>query len=272
MHKTKDIYYVSGTTGILAKEMGKALLCQFPGVEFNEELIPFIRTVEQAEKVRERILKQSQGNCPIIFSTLFTNDLNGVFNIPEVVFLNICDPFIVRLEDVMDEKALRKPGTARVLNDSILSVRANAIHYSIEHDDGTATRDYDDADIIIVGVSRSGKTPISIFLATQMGLKTANYPLVDKDLEECILPPEIQQNPKKIIGLMTTPETLHSFREKRYSGSRYASLATCRMELKQSELIFQKYNIPLVVSAGRSIEETATQIAQVMKIKPHKHF
>lgn len=272
MHKTKDIYYVSGTTGILAKEMGKALLCQFPAVEFNEELIPFIRTPERAEKVRDKILQQSGDSRPIIFSTLFPGDLNDIFNIPEVVFLNICDPFIVKLEEVIDETALRKPGTARALDDSILSVRANAIHYSIEHDDGTATRDYNDADIIIVGVSRSGKTPISIFLATQMGLKTANYPLVDNDLTQCNLPPEIHQNPEKIIGLMTTPDILHSFREKRYAGSRYASLATCERELRQCEQIYQKYNIPIVVSAGRSIEETATKIAQVLRINQRKLF
>lgn len=272
MQKSKDVYYVSGTTGILAKEMGKALLCQFPGVTFNEELFPFIRTVEQAEKVRGKILKQSGNSCPIIFSTLFTSDLNEAFNTPEVVFLNLCDQFIVRLEEVVDQKALRKPGTARALDDSIINVRTNAIHYSIEHDDGTATSDYDDADIIIVGVSRSGKTPISIFLATQMGLKTANYPLVDQDLEQCMLPREIQQNPGKIIGLVTRPMLLHSFREKRYPGSKYASLSTCERELKQSEQIFTKYKIPSVISAGRSIEETATEVAQTLKIKPHRHF
>ena len=267
MWKSKDVYYVSGNTGILAKDMGKALLCQFPEVSFNEELIPFIRTESQARKALERILQQSAGRYPIIFSTLFSRNLNKIFDTPEVEFLNICDHFLIRLEEILEVKPIREPGTARVLDDSAMTRRVNAIHYSIAHDDGTGTKDYDEADLIIVGVSRSGKTPVSVYLATQMGLKTANYPLVDDNLQTCRIPPEIIRNKNRVIGLSTTPEMLHSFREKRYKGSTYAKTSTCATELKQSDQIFLKYQIPVVFSDGRSIEETATQVAQELRLK-----
>lgn len=263
MWKSKDVYYVSGNTGILAKEMGNAMLCQFPEVSFNEELIPFVRTESQAKKALERILTQSPGRYPLVFSTLFSKNLNRIFDTPEIEYLNICDHFLEQLEEMLEVKPIREPGTARALDNSTMTKRVNAIHFSIAHDDGTGTKDYDEADLIIVGVSRSGKTPVSIFLATQMGIKTANYPLVDDDLQSGRLPSEIVRNKKKVIGLSTTPEMLHSFREKRYKGSSYAQISTCKSELRMSDQIFLKYQIPVVFSDGRSIEETATQVAQI---------
>ncbi|KAB2891691.1 MAG: pyruvate, phosphate dikinase/phosphoenolpyruvate synthase regulator [Desulfobulbaceae bacterium] len=272
MWKSKDVYYISGNTGILAKDMGKALLCQFPEISFNEELIPFIRSESQARRALEKILSQSPGRYPLVFSTLLSTKLNQIFDTPEVEFLNICDHFLVKLEELLEARAIREPGTSRHLDDNTMTRRVNAIHYSIAHDDGTGTKDYDEADLIVVGVSRSGKTPVSVFLATQMGLKTANYPLVQDDLTSIRLPPEIIRNKKRVVGLSTTPQMLHSFREKRYPGSTYANLATCEQELKQSDQIFLKYQIPVVFSDGRSIEETATQVAQELDLKRQPGF
>lgn len=272
MSKTRSVYYLSGTTGILAKEMGKALLSQFPDLSFHEELIPFIRTRAQAEAARDKILADNEETEPIIFSTLFSNELNSVFDISGVDYLNLCDQFLVRLEHLLDAEAIRKPGTARSHDDNIMNRRVNAIHYSIAHDDGTSTTDYDEADIIVVGVSRSGKTPVSIFLATQMGLKSANYPLVDSDLQTTCLPPELLRNMGKVVGLSTSPEMLHSYREKRFAGSRYAKLTTCVTELKQSDRIFAKYQIPVIFSGGYSIEEVATQAAQNLKFNQQEVF
>lgn len=264
MWKSKDVYYISGNTGILARDMGKALLCQFPEVNFNEESIPFIRTESQARRALDQILKQSPARYPLVISTLFSQKLNDIFDSPEVEFLNICDHYLVKLEEILEAKAIRESGFARN-DDSTMTKRVNAIHYTIAHDDGTATRDYDEADLIIVGVSRSGKTPISVYLATQMGIKTANYPLVSDDLNSYTLPPEIVRNKKRVVGLSISPEILHTFREKRYEGSSYAKLSTCEMELRQSDQIFMKYQFPVVFSDGRSIEETATQVAQAIK-------
>jgi [pyruvate, water dikinase]-phosphate phosphotransferase / [pyruvate, water dikinase] kinase len=266
MWKSRDVYYVSGNTGILAKNMGKALLAQFPDITFNEELIPFIRTEEEARAALGKILTQSCGRSPIVLSTLFIKHFNDLFNTPEIEFLNICDNFLGQLEKILEIKALRAPGFSRILDDTTMTKRVNAIQFSISHDDGTSMQDYDQADIILVGVSRSGKTPVSVYLATQMGVKTANYPLVDDDLNRLQLPTEVVRNIQRIAGLSTSPQMLHMFRENRYQGSRYADLSTCMRELNQAREIFRKYSIPVIFSDGRSIEETATQITQALQL------
>jgi regulator of PEP synthase PpsR (kinase-PPPase family) len=145
--------------------------------------------------------------------------------------------------------------------------RVEAIHYCLAHDDGTKMGEYDEADIILLGVSRSGKTPVSVFLATQMGLKSANFPLTSEYLNSYRVPNMIRQNLSRVVALTTSPQQLHSAREKRYPGSKYAKLSTCIEELKQAEQIYMKSHIPVVSSAGKSIEETATQAMQELGIK-----
>jgi regulator of PEP synthase PpsR (kinase-PPPase family) len=144
--------------------------------------------------------------------------------------------------------------------------RVEAIHYCLAHDDGTKVSEYDEADVILLGVSRAGKTPVSVFLATQMGLKSANFPLTSEYLDSYRMPEIIRQNLNRVVALTTSPEQLHSAREKRYPGSRYAKRATCVKELKQAEQIYLKFHIPVVSSGGKSIEETASQVMKELGI------
>ena len=267
MWHSKDVYYISGSTGILAQDMGKALICQFQEISFNEELIPFIRSEEEAHDAIKHILSQSSGRYPIVLSTLMDQKLNGILDAPEVEFLNIFDHYLVKVEEILETKALRVPGTSRHLDDRTMIKRVEAIHYCINHDDGTSTNDYDEAEVILIGVSRSGKTPVSVFLATQMGIKAANYPLVQDDLDSFRLPPDLVRNKKRVIGLSTSPQLLHHYREKRYKGSNYAKLATCAKEIDTANKIYLNYQIPIIMSDGRSIEETATQVAQELNLK-----
>ncbi len=272
MWKSKDVYYISGNTGILAKNMGKALLAQFPDISFTEELFPFIRSESDAKSALQKILKQSVGSFPIVFSTLFMKELNDIFDIPEVEFLNIFDHFLGHLEDRLETQAARVPGFSRHLDDTTMTKRVNAIEFSIAHDDGAGLMDYDDADLILVGVSRSGKTPVSAYLATQMGVKTANYPLVEDELNLYQIPSEVKKNIQRVVGLSTSAQVLHSFRETRYKGSKYANLSTCLREISQANKIFQKYNIPVVFTEGSSIEEIATQITQQLHLNVTTSF
>ena len=266
MRKSKEIYYISDGTGIVANNLGKALICQFPEISFNEEKIPFITTVAKAKKIMNYILKRSAGRRPLIFSTIINPETIAVFNVPEVEFFDAYSFFLERLENCLDVKALRVPGASRKVTGMDIDRRVEAIHYCMEHDDGTKTSEYDMADAIILGVSRAGKTPISVYMASQMGMKTANFPLTDKFLSEYYLPDSIVRNLKRSTGLTTIPEFLRNVREKRYPGSNYARLATCRDEIKRAEQIFQKYHIPVISSAGKSIEEMATQIAQGLNL------
>lgn len=270
MWSSKDVYYISDSTGILATNLGQALICQFPEISFNEERFPFIRTVEEAKTTLSYILERSAGRRPVIISTILDAEVRKVFDILEVEFFEAYGVLLERLEVCLEAKAVGEPGFARHVDDVTIARRTEAIHFCLEHDDGTKVDEYGEAEIILLGVSRTGKTPISVFIATQMGLKSANFPLTVEYLRQYRLPPPILQNLKQVVGLTTTADLLHSVREKRYPGSNYAKLATCVEEIHQAQRIFLKHQIPTVSTAGKSIEEVATQVLQ--KIGMPKKF
>lgn len=271
MWTSKDVYYVSGSTALLAEDMGQALLCQFQEISFHEEKIPFIKTKADAEKALTHILEQSGGRRPLVFCTILDSQIRKIFDSPEVEFFDVFGRLLDRLEICLESKALRVPGSSRAIDDMTLSKRVEAIHFSIEHDDGTRTREYDEAEIILLGVSRSGKTPVSVYLATHMGIKAANFPLTTDDLNSYDLPPEIVRNRKKVVGLTSSPQLLHKIREQRYSGSSYASIANCANEINLAKQIFLKYSIPVVSTDGKSIEEVSVQVTQLVDI-PKKQW
>jgi regulator of PEP synthase PpsR (kinase-PPPase family) len=266
MWSSKDVYYISDSTGILVTNLGQALLCQFPEVNFYEEKFPFIRTVAEAKKTMKHIMERSGGRRPIIFSTILDPKIRSVFDSPEVEYFEAYGNFLEELETCLETRAVREPGFARLPTDVTMNKRVEAIHYCLAHDDGTKTSEYDEADVILLGVSRAGKTPVAVFLATQMGLKSANFPLTSEYLNSFRLPQLIRQNLSRTVALTTSPEHLKSAREKRYPGSNYAKFSTCIEELKLAEQIYLKARIPIVSSAGKSIEETATQVMQELGI------
>lgn len=262
MWSSKDVYYISDSTGILATNLGQALIRQFPEINFHEEKFPFVLNCDEAKRILNYILKKSAGRRPLIFSTVMTKDIREVFDSPEVELFDAFDIFMDRLENCLEAKALGVPGFSRHIDNLTMAKRVEAIHYCLEHDDGINTHELAEAEVILLGVSRSGKTPVSVYLATQMGLKSANFPLTSEYLEKYTLPEAIEKNKKRAIGLTTTPEVLHSIRGKRYPESRYASLSTCSEEIHKAETIFTNNNIPLISTAGKSIEEVATQVSQ----------
>ncbi len=271
MWSSKDVYYVSGSTGLLAEEVGKALLCQFQEISFNQEIIPFVKTKEAAEMALDYILDRSGGVRPLIFCTIMDPEIKNVFDSTEVEFFDVFANVLDRLEDCLETKALRVPGYSRSVDDMALAKRVEAIHFTIDHDDGTRTGEYDEAEVILVGVSRSGKTPVSVYLATHMGIKSANFPLTSDHLGSYELPAEIIRNKYKVVGLITSPGLLHKIREQRYSGSNYAKLSTCTTEINQAKEIYLRYGIQSVETDGKSIEETSVQVTQLVNI-PRKQW
>jgi [pyruvate, water dikinase]-phosphate phosphotransferase / [pyruvate, water dikinase] kinase len=262
MLNKKNVYYVSGCTGIVATDVGKSLLSQFPETSFHEEKFPFIKNIYEAQKTISYIIEQSAGEKPIIFSSLVNPEVREIFNRPEVELFDIYDVFLGRLENCLDNKPLLLAGSSRHVDDSGISKRAKAIDYCLEHDDGRKIGDYNEADIIVLGVSRSGKTPLSIYLATHMGLKAANYPLTEETLNNYKLPKEISENKTKTVGLTLNHEILSVIRQERYPNSNYANHSKCLNELKQAEQIYQKFKIPYINTSRKSIEELAAQILQ----------
>jgi regulator of PEP synthase PpsR (kinase-PPPase family) len=262
MWKSKDIYYISDSTGILITNLGESLICQFPEISFHEEKFPYVRTLKDAKKTLEYILEQSLGRRPIIFSTIMDMEVRNIFRSPEVEFFDAFDFFLDPLETCLEAKALRVPGFSRHGDDVTMSKRVDAIHYCLDHDDGTKDYEFEEADVILLGVSRAGKTPVSVYLATQMGLKAANFPLTSEYLSRSKMPDSVMSNLQRAVALTTTPEMLRGMREKRYPNSTYAKLTTCIDEIQQAEQLFKRHHVPIISSAGKSIEEVATQVTQ----------
>ena len=194
MWSSKDVYYISDSTGILATNLGQALICQFPEINFHEEKFPFVLNSDEAKKILDYILKKSTGRRPLIFSTIMTKEIRAVFDSPEVELFDAFEFFMARLEGCLEAKALGVPGFSRHIDNMTMAKRVEAIHYCLEHDDGVNTHELDEAEVILLGVSRSGKTPVSVYLATQMGLKSANFPLTAEYLREYTLPEGILRN------------------------------------------------------------------------------
>ncbi len=271
MWNAKDVYYVSDSTALLTEDMARSMLCQFPEISFNEEKIPFVRTINDAKKALKEILKQSGALRPLIFCTIMDADVRAIFDVAEVEMLDLYGGFLNTLEMALEAKALREPGYFRHGDTSQIDRRVEAIHYSMEHDDGKKTGGYDQADIILIGVSRSGKTPVSVYLATHMGIKAGNFPLTADHLSNYELPGDIVRNRAQTVGLTTSPQYLHRIREKRYPGSRYASVATCSNELRQAEQLCLQHSIKTLNTEGRSIEEIAVQATQLIGITKSRH-
>ncbi|MDZ7640873.1 MAG: pyruvate, phosphate dikinase/phosphoenolpyruvate synthase regulator [Desulfurivibrio sp.] len=262
MWSSKDIYYVSDGTGILATNLGQAMIRQFPEVNFHEERFPFILSREEAKKTLAYILKHSAGRRPIIFSTLVDDRTRRIFDHPEVELFDAFAAFLQPLENCLEVQALRTPGFSHRQDNTTMAKRVEAIHFCLEHDDGVKSGEFDEAEVILLGVSRTGKTPVSVYLATQMGLKAANFPMTSEYLQEYRLPEALRRNVRRAVGLTTTAELLHTVREKRYPDSTYARLNNCSKELKQAEQILNNHGIPIISTTGRSIEEIATQVTQ----------
>jgi regulator of PEP synthase PpsR (kinase-PPPase family) len=266
MWNSKDVYYISDGTGILATNLGQALICQFPGIHFNEEKFSYIQSMKEAKEALAYILKRSGGRRPLIFSTIIDPKIRNSFNLPAVEFFDAFGHFLERLENCLEAKALREPGFSRHMDDLSMSKRVAAIHFCLEHDDGKKIDEFGESEIILLGVSRTGKTPICVFLATQIGLKSANFPLTTEYLSQYRMPDGILHNLNRVIGLTTAAELLSSARGKRYPHSNYARLQICKEELYQAQRIFDNHKIPVVNTAGKSIEEIAAQIMRKLGI------
>ena len=262
MWSSKDVYYISDSTGILATNLGQALICQFPEINFYEETFPFVLSVIEAKKTLAYILKQSTGRQPLIFSTIMDPKIRKIFDSPEVELFDAFAIFMDRLENCLEAKPLRVAGFSRHIDNMTMAKRVEAIHYCLEHDDGVKTDELDEADVILLGVSRAGKTPVSVYLATQMGLKAANFPLTSEYLNQYKLPEGVSNNKKRAVALTLRPELLSDIRQKRYPNSDYAKLITCIEELEQADRIYKKNKIPVITTSGKSIEEIATQVSQ----------
>jgi [pyruvate, water dikinase]-phosphate phosphotransferase / [pyruvate, water dikinase] kinase len=276
MHQTlcnRTIFFVSDGTGITAETFGNAILAQF-SLEANHIRLPFTDTVDKAHQAVRQInhAAEKDGSKPIVFTTLVNMDVLQVINEgcqAKCMLLDMFGTFVNPLEVELGIKSNHRIGRfSDVSKSKAYHDRIEAINFSLAHDDGQSNTDLEQSDVILVGVSRSGKTPTSLYLAMQYGLKASNYPLIPEDFERQHLPPALAPHKSKIFGLSILPARLSEIRNERRPHSHYASLANCRMEVAAAESMMRRAGIRWLSTTTKSIEEIATTILQ--EIKPER--
>lgn len=265
----RTVFFVSDGTGIAAETFGNAILAQFPAKPRHVRR-PFIDSVEKAAQVAAEIddTAAREGKRPIVFITLVRDEVRDIIASPRCrgLVLDMFRSFVEPLEDEFGVKSNHRIGRFSDASQSAeYNDRIEAINFSLAHDDGQSARNLDIADVILVGVSRSGKTPTSLYLAMQHGIKAANYPLIPDDFERGRLPSVLAPYKRKCFGLTIDPARLAQIRNERRPGSRYASLENCRFEVNEAEAMMRRESIAWLSSTHKSIEEIATTILRDLR-------
>lgn len=262
----RSAFFISDGTAITAETLGRSLLSQFGVANFDIKIIPYVNTLELAYEAAKRISEahQTSGLRPLVFDTIVSDEIRGIINEADACNLDIYEGLIGRIADEIGQTPDPHAGIAHGQVDSEdYKARIGAVHFALDNDDGARTTHYDGADIILVGLSRSGKTPTSLYLALQFGIRAANYPLTEDDLDSNRLPKVLQPYRDKLFGLTIDTERLVRIRQERKAGSRYASLAQCQEEQRAIQAIYTTQKIPNLNVSEMSIEEIATRILQI---------
>lgn len=268
----RTAFYISDGTAITSEVFGHALLSLFP-MTFDHITIPFVESAEKAEEVKQQINQKyaASGERPLVFHTFVNPDIRAIITASEGVDYNFLEHFVAPLERQLGIEAKPKQNRTHSIHENSYDYRIDAVNYSLANDDGANIKDYEQADIILVGVSRSGKTPTSLYLALQYGIKAANYPFTEEDMEEMKIPPFLAPYKHKLFGLTIDPERLHEIRSERRANSRYASMRQCRMELREVETLYKRQRIPYLNSTKISVEEISARILDQTGLKRYKY-
>ncbi|MBT8581497.1 kinase/pyrophosphorylase [Polynucleobacter paneuropaeus] len=266
-NESRIVFIVSDGTGITAENFSQSILAQFEAT-FRQIRIPFVDTSEKAHDAVSNINQAASkyGVQPIVFTTLVNPELNSIVGKANGLILDMFQTFVAPLEHALGIKSTHAMNRLHHNADTTAyKNRIEAINYSLAHDDGQSNLKLTEADVILVGISRVGKTPTSLYLAMQYGLKAANYPLIPEDFERGQLPKDLLPYRQKIFGLMIDAERLSEIRNERRPGSNYAKLENCRYEINEATAMLKKESIPWVSTTSKSIEEIATTVLQAIK-------
>lgn len=261
----RAVYIVSDSTGITAETFSHSVLSQFDEVNFKPVRLPFIDTLDKAREVVARINRNAleAGVPPIVFSTLVNPEILALVRQSNGVFLDLFGTFVSHIEQALGLKSSHSIGRSHMAaNSEKYRNRIDAINFSLAHDDGQFVNQLDQADVILLGVSRCGKTPTSLYLAMQYAVKAANFPLTPDDFERGALPKTIAPYRGKLFGLSIQPERLAEVRNERRPNSHYARLEQCRYEVAEAERIMRREGISWLSTTTKSIEEIATTVLQ----------
>ncbi len=265
----RTVFYLSDGTGVTSETFGQALLTQFGHLQLRQVRLPFVDSSEKAHQTVERINRQAllDRHRPVVFSTLVDAGVNDIVRQANCRFLDLFATFVEPLEIEFGVKSTHTVGRSHAAtNSAAYQRRIAAINYSLAHDDGQSHAELAHAEVILIGVSRSGKTPTSLYLAMQHGIRAANYPLIPEDFERQRLPEVLYRFKPRLFGLSIAPERLAEIRHERRPGTRYASLQNCRHEVAAAEAMMRREGVRWLSSTTKSIEEIAATILQQLDL------
>lgn len=268
-------FFVSDRTGITAETLGHSLLTQFDEVDLEKVSLRFIDSRERAERARDRInrARAETGLRPLVFSTLITDEWRDIVEQADCLFLDFFATFLGPLERELGMPSNHTAGRSHGLTDiNEYSHRIEALNFTLNHDDGGSTRKLEDADIILLGISRTGKTPTCLYLSLHYGIRAANFPLTPDDLDELRLPPVLAPLKGKLFGLTTDAHRLQQIRHERLPNSRYASLSQCDFEVRQADALFRRFGIPYLRTTLKSVEEIAATIIDLSELGSRRAY
>jgi len=259
----RTVFFVSDRTGITAEILGRTLLTQFRGVEFHKHTLSFVDTAEKARATLKEIndTARGEGRRPLVISTLIEDKVREIIFTADALCIDLFAGFIQKLESELGMESSHALGLTHGIGDELAyQKRIDAINYALAHDDGVTTRNYEHADVILIGVSRTGKTPTSLYLAMQYGIHAANYPLTPDDFGDTRLPAPLVPYRDKLYGLTINAERLSRIRNERKPGSRYASMENCREEIESATAIMNSAGLHILDTSTKSVEEIAISI------------
>jgi hypothetical protein len=265
-------FYISDGTAITSEVFGHALLSLFP-TEFHHDTISFVETKEKALQAKAKINKAAKksGQPPLVFHTFVNPEIREIIDSCDAIIYNFLEQFIAPLEQQLGMPAKPKAHRTHSIHENSYDYRIDAVNYSLANDDGSNVSNYAHADVILVGVSRSGKTPTSLYLALQYGIKAANYPFINEDMDELTLPDFLKPHKKKLFGLSIDANRLIDIRSGRLANSKYSSPRQCRMEVREVEKLYKREKIPFLNTTTLSVEEITAKILSETGLQRYKY-
>ncbi len=266
---TRTVFFVSDHSGVTAETLGQSLLSQFEGLAYRPITLPFISSPEKARDALHKIdtAARTDGARPIIFSTLVREAEREIVKGAQALFLDFFDAFMTPLETELGQKSTHALGRSHGMIDvGTYMMRIEATNFAMANDDGGQSREYERADVVLIGVSRTGKTPTCLYMALQYGIYAANCPLAEEELETGQLPRALRGHQRKLFGLTIEPLRLQQIRSVRRPDSRYASAQQVQFELGAAEQIYRRFDIPHLDTTHSSVEEISSRILEITGI------
>lgn len=262
-------FFISDGTGITAESLGHSLLSRFSGLQVDQVTLPYVNNELRAKQAAQRINDSADklGKPPLVIISIVDAELREIIRGSQGLVLDMFEAFLDPMENLFGRSADHSAGSAYGIAHTNYHQRIQAVNYVLENDDGGNIKNYPMADVILVGLSRSGKTPTCLYLGMHFGIRAANYPFTEDDLDDSSLPKSLQAYRNKLFGLYIEPERLSSIREERYANSRYASLKQCDFETRQFKAILDRHKLPYLNSTHLSIEELSTRIMDSIGIE-----